>query len=100
MIGGGGVSHVEPSQGRHAFLAYYDRDSGLGMSVVRALMAEGEEVWAGGTTTHESSLSWFDGESLVLRRGLAGRTGSDGAGPGYLVNGARHGRLSVAGPGR
>ncbi|MBP6786315.1 MAG: hypothetical protein KA170_01900 [Candidatus Promineofilum sp.] len=62
-IGGGGVSHVEPAEDGMRFLAYYDRDSGLGMSVVRALMAEGEEVWAGGTTTHESSLSWFDGES-------------------------------------
>lgn len=62
-IGGGGVSHVEPSDDDVNFLDYYDRDSDLGMGVVRVLMAEADGVWAGGNTAFESPLSWFDGES-------------------------------------
>jgi hypothetical protein len=62
-IGGGGVSHVEPVDGGIRFLDYYDRDSELGMSVVRVLMTENGVVWAGGNTANESPLSRFDGES-------------------------------------
>lgn len=62
-IGGGGVSHIEPAGDRVQFLDYFDRDSDLGMSVVRALLADETGVWAGGTTNYESSLSRFDGES-------------------------------------
>jgi hypothetical protein len=62
-IGGGGVSHVEPVDGGIRFLDYYDRDSELGMSVVRVLMTENGEVWAGGNTANESPLSLFDGDS-------------------------------------
>ena len=62
-IGGGGVSHAEPSVDGVNFLDYYDRDSDLGMGVVRVLMPEADGVWAGGNTAFESPLSWFDGES-------------------------------------
>ena len=62
-IGGGGVSHVEPDEDGIRFIEYYDRDSDLGMGVVRVLMTEDDGVWAGGNTSFESPLSWFDGDT-------------------------------------
>jgi ligand-binding sensor domain-containing protein len=63
-VGGGGVSHVEPTETGIQFLDYYDRDSELGMGVVRELMVDTDQsVWAGGNTAFESPLSRFDGEA-------------------------------------
>lgn len=63
-VGGGGVSHVEPENGGIRFIEYYDRDSDLGMGVVRALMVDRDQsIWAGGNTAYESPISRFDGEA-------------------------------------
>lgn len=63
-VGGGGVSHVEPSKRGILFLDYFDRDSNLGMGVVRALMVDDDQsIWAGGNTAFESPISRFDGEA-------------------------------------
>ena len=62
-VGGGGVSHVELSDDDVRLIDYYDRDSDLGMGVVRELMIDDNGVWAGGNTAYESPLSMFDGES-------------------------------------
>jgi hypothetical protein len=62
-IGGGGVSHVVPEPDGVSFLNYYDQDDDLGMGAVRALMTEEGGVWAGGSPSGDSPLSWFDGES-------------------------------------
>lgn len=62
-IGGGGVSHVRPEPDGVRFLDYYDRDSDLGMGVVRELMIDVDQsIWAGGNTSYESPISRFDGE--------------------------------------
>ena len=61
-IGGGGVSHVEPTDGDVRFLAFYDRDDDLGMARVRALMVDDGTLWAGGASDRESPLSQFDGQ--------------------------------------
>lgn len=63
-VGGGGVSHIEPDDDGVRFIEYYDRDSDLGMGVVRTLMVDDDQsVWAGGNTAYESPISRFDGEA-------------------------------------
>lgn len=62
-IGGGGVSHIEPSSDSARFLAYYSRDDDLGLARIFALTVDRDGiVWAGGPHERESPLSWFDGQ--------------------------------------
>jgi hypothetical protein len=66
-IGGGGVSHVEPTDTGVEYIAYYDRDDDLGMTRVYALLAdEDETIWAGGPDDRETALSRFDGSAWSI----------------------------------
>ena len=64
-LGCGGVAHVRPSGDKLQTLGFYNRDDGLGMGVVRALMVDTDgSIWAGGTPDRNSPppLSHFDGK--------------------------------------
>jgi ligand-binding sensor domain-containing protein len=65
-IGAGGVAHVRASGDRIVGLGFYDRDDGLGMGVVSAVLVDSDgSVWAGGAPDpgRPPPLSHFDGST-------------------------------------
>jgi hypothetical protein len=73
-IGAGGVAHARASGDRISGLGFYDRDDGLGMGVVSALVVDHDgSVWAGGApdSGRPPPLSHFDGS---IRDGNAWHT--------------------------
>ena len=64
-IGGGGVAHVRVNGTRLTRIHYYNRDGGLGMGVVHAVMVDSDRsVWASGIPDNGKlpPLSHFDGQ--------------------------------------
>ena len=64
-IGGGGVAHVRVNGTRLTRIDYYNRDDGLGMGVVHAVMVDPDgSVWASGIPDRSKPppLSHFDGQ--------------------------------------
>jgi hypothetical protein len=64
-LGCGGVAHIRPSGDQVQSLGFYNRDDGLGMGLVRALMLDPDgTVWAGGLrdANRPPPLSHFDGK--------------------------------------
>lgn len=64
-MGCGGVAHVRPDGDQLRTLGFYNRDDGLGMGVVQALMFDTDgSVWAGGIPdpNRPPPLSHFDGK--------------------------------------